>query len=249
MYELTVIIPTFNEESNIERIISEVDLVFHQSKINGEILIVDDNSPDRTIALVNTLKKTKANLNILIRTTNHGLSQSVVDGFIHAASEIFIVIDADLSHPPALIPTIYDEVKAGHDIVIGSRYMKGGRIKEWPLKRKVISLGATFLGRVLFPTVSDPVSGFFAVQKIVVAEAPLKPRGYKILLEVLGKGNWEKSKEIPFEFVDREIGSSKLKFKTIIEYARQVLDILVFSFCHAHSAMWREWKKIFTFYF
>jgi dolichol-phosphate mannosyltransferase len=245
MYELTVIIPTFNEESNIERIINEVDLVFSQFKINGEILIVDDNSPDRTIPLVNLLKITKANLNLLVRKTDHGLSQSVADGFIHASSEIFIVIDADLSHPPALIPFFYAAVNDGYDIVIGSRYMKGGGIKEWPFKRRVISLGATFLGRILFPTVSDPVSGFFAVKKSVVAEASLKPRGYKILLEVLGKGSWEKSKEIPFEFVDREIGSSKLKFKTIIEYARQVLDIVLFSISHPRSATWREWKKVF----
>jgi dolichol-phosphate mannosyltransferase len=75
----------------------------------------------------------------------------------------------------------------------------------------------------------------------------LKPRGYKILLEVLGKGTWEKDKEIPFEFVDREIGSSKLKLKTIIEYAHQVIDITLFSFLHHQSAAWREWKKVFKF--
>jgi dolichol-phosphate mannosyltransferase len=247
MYELTVIIPTFNEESNIERIISEVDLVFLHYKINGEILIVDDNSPDSTIALVKILKRSKDNLNLLVRTEDHGLSQSVADGFIHASSEIFIVIDADLSHPPALIPTMYNEIKRGYDVVIGSRYIKGGGIKKWPLKRRVISLGATFLGRILFPTISDPVSGFFALRKTVVEKSSLKPRGYKILLEVLGKGSWEKSKEIPFEFVDREIGSSKLKFTTIIEYARQVLDIILFSFSNSHNAVWREWKKALRF--
>ena len=247
MYELTVIIPTFNEESNIERIISEVDLVFLQFTIRGEILIVDDNSPDRTIALVNTLKNSKANLNLLVRMADHGLSQSVADGFTHASSEIFIVIDADLSHPPALIPTMFNEVKAGHDIVIGSRYIKGGGIKKWPIKRRIISLGGTVLGRFFLPTVSDPVSGFFAVRKRVVEGAPLKPRGYKILLEVLGKGNWEKDKEIPFEFVDREIGSSKLKFKTITEYALQVLDIARYSFSHHNSAARREWRKVFRF--
>jgi dolichol-phosphate mannosyltransferase len=80
-----------------------------------------------------------------------------------------------------------------------------------------------------------------------VAEARLKPRGYKILLEVLGKGSWEKCKEIPFEFVDREIGASKLKLTTIIEYVRQVLDITLFSFSHPQCAAWREWKKVFTF--
>jgi dolichol-phosphate mannosyltransferase len=103
------------------------------------------------------------------------------------------------------------------------------------------------LGRLLFPDVSDPVSGFFAVKKSVVVNAALKPRGYKILLEVLGKGTWEKDKEIPFEFVDREIGSSKLKLKTIIDYAQQVVDIALFSISHHESAAWKEWKRVFKF--
>jgi len=247
MYDVTVIIPTYKEESNIGRIVSEVDAVFKQHAINGEILVVDDNSPDGTIGIVNEQKKTRPNLNIVVRQSDHGLSQSVADGFVHASSDIFVVMDADSSHPPALIPTMVSEIRAGYDIVIGSRYMEGGGIQKWPLKRRVISSGATFLGRLLFPDVSDPASGFFAVRKSVVADAPLKPRGYKILLEVLGKGTWEKDKEIPFEFVDREIGSSKLKLKTIVEYAQQVVDIAIFSGGHHKSAAWQEWKKIIKF--
>ena len=245
MYDLTVIIPTFKEEANIGNIITEVDAVFMRNNLKGEILVVDDNSPDATIAIVNVLKRTKTNLNLLVRKADHGLSQSVAEGFTRALSEIFIVIDADLSHPPALIPIMFNEIKAGNDIVIGSRYMNGGGIKKWPLKRRIISLGATFLGRTLFPTVSDPVSGFFAVRKTVVADAPLKPRGYKILLEVLGRGVWKRCKEIPFEFVDREIGSSKLKLITVIEYARQVLNIALFSFSHHPNVILREWKFFF----
>ncbi|MFA4849648.1 MAG: glycosyltransferase family 2 protein [Methanoregula sp.] len=247
MYDLTVIIPTFKEEANIRNIVTEVDAVFERNNLNGEILIVDDNSPDGTIPIVNEIKKTKPNVNIIVRLADHGLSQSVAEGFIHASSDILVVIDADLSHPPSLIPVMYTEILDGNDIVIGSRYMEGGGIKKWPLKRRIISLGATFLGRLLFPDISDPVSGFFAIRKSVVAKAALKPRGYKILLEVLGKGIWEKDKEIPFEFVDREIGSSKLKLKTIIDYAHQVIDITLFSFLHHESAAWREWKKLFKF--
>ncbi len=247
MYDLTVIIPTFKEEANIRNIVTEVDAVFKRNNLNGEILIVDDNSPDGTISIVNEIKKTKPNVNIIVRLADHGLSQSVAEGFTHASSDILVVIDADLSHPPSLIPVMYAEILDGNDVVIGSRYMEGGGIKKWPLKRRIISLGATFLGRLLFPDISDPVSGFFAVRKSVVAKAALKPRGYKILLEVLGKGIWEKDKEIPFEFVDREIGSSKLKLKTIIEYAEQVIDITLFSFLHHQSAAWREWKKVFKF--
>src|SRR5208337_534854 len=247
MYDLTVIIPTFKEEANIRNIVTEVDTVLKHTGIEAEILVVDDNSPDTTIAIVNDLKASMPNVNLLVRTTDHGLSQSVADGFLHASSDIFVVIDADFSHPPALIPKMYEEIRAGNDVVIGSRYMDGGGIRKWPLKRRVISLGATFLGRLLFPDITDPVSGFFAVRKQVVTNAPLKPRGYKILLEVLGKGTWEKDREIPFEFVDRDVGSSKLKLKTIVEYAEQVMDITLYSFSHHQSAAWREWKKVFKF--
>ena len=247
MYDLTVIIPTFKEEANIRNIITDVDGVFKRNNLNGEILVVDDNSPDGTISIVDEIKNTNPNVNIIVRLADHGLSQSVAEGFVQASSDILVVIDADLSHPPALIPTMYHEIMGGYDIVIGSRYMDGGGIKKWPLKRRAISLGATFLGRLLFPDVSDPVSGFFAVRKSVVADAQLKPRGYKILLEVLGKGTWEKDKEIPFEFVDREIGSSKLKLKTIVEYAQQVIDITFFSFLHHESAAWREWRRVLKF--
>jgi dolichol-phosphate mannosyltransferase len=247
MYDLTVIIPTFNEEANIRNIVTAVDAVFREHSLCGRILVVDDNSSDGTISIVNELKRTKENVEILIREKDHGLSQSVAEGFSHAASDVFIIIDADFSHPPELIPRMYEEIRNGNDIVIGSRYMEGGGIRKWPLKRRVISIGATFLGRLLFPDITDPVSGFFAIRKEVVKKAPLKPRGYKILLEVLGKGTWEQEKEIPFEFVDREIGASKLKIKIIIEYARQVLDISLYSFTHHESAAWREWKRVFKF--
>jgi dolichol-phosphate mannosyltransferase len=247
MYDLTVIIPTFNEEANVRNIVMAVDAVFRERSLHGQILVVDDNSSDATISIVHELKRQKENVDILVRTEDHGLSQSVADGFVHAASDVFVVIDADFSHPPVLIPRMYDEIRKGTDIVIGSRYMEGGGIKKWPLKRRLISIGATFLGRLLFPDITDPVSGFFAVRKSVVEKAPLKPRGYKILLEVLGKGSWEKDREIPFEFVDREIGSSKLKVKTIIDYALQVTDITLYSFSHHHSAAWREWKRVFKF--
>jgi dolichol-phosphate mannosyltransferase len=247
MYDLTVIIPTFNEEANIRNIVMAVDAVFHEHSLHGQVLIVDDNSSDATISIVHELKRQKENVEIIVRTKDHGLSQSVAEGFSRADSEVFIVIDADFSHPPVLIPRMYDEIRQGCDIVIGSRYMEGGGIKKWPLKRRLISIGATFLGRLLFPDITDPVSGFFAVRKEVVARASLKPRGYKILLEVLGKGAWEKDKEIPFEFVDREIGSSKLKVKTIIEYAMQVADITLYSFVNHGSAAWREWKRVFKF--
>jgi Predicted membrane protein len=247
MFDLTVIIPTFKEEANIAAIIREVETVFSQNAINGEILVVDDNSPDQTIAIVRKLQQANPNISLVVRKSDPGLSQSVVEGFQKAQSDIFLVIDADLSHPPGHIPQMLAEIRAGSDIVIGSRYMEGGGIQKWPLKRRIISLGATFLGRLLFPEIHDPVSGFFAVKKSVVEGAPLKPRGYKILLEVLGKGHWKTAKEIPFEFVDRAVGSSKLGLKTIIDYAAQVTDNARYSWNHHDSVVWQEWKKLFKF--
>ena len=246
MYDLTVIIPTFNEEANIRNIVMAVDAVFHEHSIHGQIIVVDDNSSDATISIVRDINRVNANVEILVREHDHGLSQSVADGFTRASSGIFIVIDADFSHPPLLIPRMYQEIRNGNDIVICSRYMEGGGIKEWPLKRRLISFGATILARIAFPSISDPVSGFFALRKDVVAGAPLKPRGYKILLEVLGKGKWQNSTEIPFEFVDREIGSSKLKIRTILEYAQQVFDILVYSITHRNNPAAREWKRVLS---
>jgi len=247
MYDLTVIIPTYKEEANIAAIIREVDGVFSQNAISGEILVVDDNSPDRTAEIVREFQQTKPNVSLVVRKEDPGLSQSVVEGFRKAQSDIFLVIDADLSHPPGHIPQMLAEIRAGSDVVIGSRYMEGGGIQKWPLKRRIISLGATFLGRLLFPEIHDPVSGFFAVKKSVVEGAGLRPRGYKILLEILGKGHWTTAKEIPFEFVDRAVGSSKLGFGTIVDYAAQVIDNARYSWNHHDSVVWQEWKKLFKF--
>jgi dolichol-phosphate mannosyltransferase len=233
MYDLTVIIPTYNEENNIEFIVDAVNKMFNRNKLNGEILIVDDNSSDLTHDILSKMGKELPNLNVIIRLENRGLSQSVVEGFKNAYSNIFVVIDADFSHPVNLIPSMYEDInKFGFDIVVGSRYMEevngNSGIGNWPLQRKILSYGATFLGRIMFPYSTDPVSGFFAVHKDVVNGAPLKPRGYKILLEILGKGNvknkYKHYTEIPYIFNDRENGVSKLSLKVIIEYIEQVVD-------------------------
>ena len=225
-FDMSVIIPTFNEKENIGKIVPRINEVFAGSGINGEIIVVDDNSKDGTQQIVADLAKKTDNIKLLIRYQDPGLSQSVIDGFRAARSDIFLVIDADFSHPTELIPSFYREIMAGNDIVVGSRYIAGGNIVNWPLQRRIISKGATLLGRLIVPRVKDPVSGFFAIRREVIVDAPLKPKGYKILLEILGRGHWRLVKEIPFTFKDRVEGSSKLKGKTMKEYALQVLDIL-----------------------
>ncbi|HET8688188.1 MAG TPA: GtrA family protein, partial [Methanosarcina sp.] len=128
-------------------------------------------------------------------------------------------------------------------------YTSGGGIRQWPLKRRILSLGATGLGRILFPGITDPVSGFFALKNKVVSGAQLQPRGYKILMEVLGKGRWKSAIEIPFTFSDRQNGESKLTFCTITDYIKQVLSIAKYSLVFRNNQVWNEWKKLGKFSF
>ena len=209
--------------------------------------MVDDASKDRTIPIVREIADRCDNVRLVVRRDDHGLSQSVVEGFRSARSDILQVIDADFSHPPRLIPRFYETIRGGADIAIGSRYMKGGDIEAWPLNRRIISLGATAFRRVLFPEITDPVCGFFAVRREVVDGAPLAPRGYKILMEVLGKGRWRSLVEIPFVFKDREEGESKLRLDTMVDYLRQCAGIVRFSVAHRTGPVWSEWTKVVRF--
>jgi dolichol-phosphate mannosyltransferase len=247
--DLAVIIPTLNEAETIEKTILLVDAVLTKENLNGQILVVDDNSRDGTIPIVHTLMMTHPDVSILVRQRDHGLSQSIVDGFSEAGknADILIVMDADGQHPVEKIPEFYRKAREGNDIVIGSRYTAGGEIKNWSFSRRVISRGATFLARVFFPHITDPVSGFFAVRREVVLNAPLKPKGYKILLEVLGKGYWNTVAEIPFSFGPRASGESKLKQQTILEYLEQLLDLLKFTVTNRKSPAYREVSRAVKF--
>ena len=245
MTELTVIIPTYNEAKNIQNIIRSVTNMFTDNNIDGEILIVDDDSPDNTADLAAKMGEQGCPVNVIKRLTDDkGLSQSVVCGFEESLSNKMVVIDADFSHPINLIPTMYKELDHC-DIVIGSRYMRGGAIKKWPLKRRVISLGATFMGRCLFPEITDPVSGFFAIRKSVIKDVQLESNGYKILLEILGRGKYNENWiEIPFEFVDRTSGDSKLNLYIINDYLYQVIDLTLYSILIDGGNSYRQWKNV-----
>jgi dolichol-phosphate mannosyltransferase len=246
-YDLTVIIPTYREGENIGAIILAVREILARAGIRGEILVVDDSSPDGTIPAVRALEATLPNLRLVVRNSDPGLSQSVVEGFSLARAPVFLVMDADFSHPPDLIPRFLGEIRGGADVVIGSRYREGGGSEGWPLRRRIISRGATLIGRMLFPEITDPVSGFFAVKREVVAGAPLHPRGYKILMEVLGRGTWRRASEVPFVFRERKAGSSKLRTSTMLEYLRQVAGISAYALSSHKGAAWEELEKILRF--
>ena len=240
----SIIIPTYNEEDSIQDTIQKISHTLRLTSIPFEIIVVDDNSKDKTESIVTDLILRKYPVSLVTRTKDPGLSQAVIEGFKRAQGEVVAVTDADGSHDISLLPQMYQEIKNNNiDIVIGSRYMKGGATKDWPIKRKIISFGATFLGRILFPEITDPVSGFFAVKTDLVIHTPsIQPCGYKILLEILGKCRWHNIKEIPYVFQNRKSGESKLGLKQIIEYARQVVSIAVFP-----GRAWDEVRRMINF--
>ncbi|MDD5038879.1 MAG: GtrA family protein, partial [Dehalococcoidales bacterium] len=168
-------------------------------------------------------------VNIIVRKDKRGLASAVVDGFSRSSGRTLLVMDADLQHPPEIIPGMLLEIEKGADIAIASRYVKGGGCQDWSLIRRILSRGATFLAHLLLPStrgVSDPLSGFFMLNRHVVADAKLQPTGYKILLEILVQGRFQKVAEIPYTFLTRERGKSKLNFRQQIEYLKHLYSLM-----------------------
>ena len=222
--KLSLVIPTYNEKGNIEKLLVELQEEFGENKIDAEIIIVDDNSPDGTGQILERLAVKYSNLKIIHRKGKLGLSSAVIEGFNVAEGDILGVMDADLSHPTEKINEMYQAIR-NCDLVIGSRYVKGGKIKGWSLYRKVLSKGATLLARV-FVNVLDPMSGFFMVKKELILNKKLNSKGFKILLELLVKTNSKNVIEIPITFINRTAGKSKAGAKEIIYYLKNLAGYL-----------------------
>jgi dolichol-phosphate mannosyltransferase len=249
-YDLTVIIPTLNEVNTIKGTVLMVLSELERSGINGQVLVVDDYSDDGTIRVVDDLIPwMQGRLDIIVRKENHGLSQSVSEGFGKADSDIIIIMDADGQHPANKVPYLYQKIVEGNDIAIASRYIEGGEAQKSGMFRWVLSSGATFIARVFFPNITDPGSGFFAIRRKVVEGAPLKPVGFRMLFEILGKGNWTKVVEIPYKVRDRIRGESKLHGKTILDHVRQLWDLMKFSVNHPESHVYHEFHRMINFLF
>ncbi len=222
---LSIIIPTYNEANNITAVVKQI----HASlkKIKHEIIIVDDNSPDQTAHIAQKLAK-KFPLKVIVRTKDKGLAKSVLDGFKQAQGDTFVVMDADLSHPPEVLPRLYNELKKTNaDIVVASRLVPGGGVEGWPKTRRLTSYVAAMLAKPL-TSVKDPMSGFFLLKKEVIQDVPLSPLGYKILLEILVKGKYATAKEIPYTFKDRTAGVSKLNARVNFEYLLHIARLYLY---------------------
>jgi dolichol-phosphate mannosyltransferase len=220
---VSIILPTYNEFENMKVIIPRLYELFINENINGEIIVIDDNSPDGTGDIVDELSK-KFPVRVFVRKNERGIATAVMKGFELAIGEIIVVMDADLSHPIDKIPDMINPIIENRcDATVGTRYMEGGGKEKWPLIREIISKGAGFLARGV-TTLSDPTSGFLAIRKSMVETAKLDPIGWKIVLEVIVKAN-PRIIEIPIIFTDRLKGKSKLTFKVYLEYLRHLWQL------------------------
>ncbi|MEW2080784.1 glycosyltransferase family 2 protein [Streptomyces sp. NPDC005283] len=212
---VTIIIPTFNESGNVRELLRRLtDSV--PSRLPCEIVFVDDSTDDTPDVIRSAAQDCPFPVTLLHRETPvGGLGGAVVDGIKSAGSDWIVVMDADLQHPPALVPELVAAgERSGADLVVASRYIRGGsRAGLAGGYRIAVSRGATWLTKGLFPGrlrgISDPMSGFFAIRRHVVSADVLKPLGYKILLELAVRCRPEKVAEVPFVFQDRFAGESK----------------------------------------
>ncbi len=220
-FRVSLITPTYNERENIPLLAEEIFAVVRAyPDIDLELIVVDDNSPDGTGDVAEQLRD-RYPVKVVHRAGRLGLGSAVLEGFKASDRPLLGVMDADLSHDPAVLPALITHL-AKHDIAIGSRYLLDSRVEKWPWYRKLISQTGVFFARLL-TGVQDPLTGYFFLHRPVVDGLSLTSPGFKILLEILVKGAYASVIEIPFIFRDREYSSSKLNVKEHLLFAKQLL--------------------------
>ncbi|MCK5022855.1 MAG: polyprenol monophosphomannose synthase [Candidatus Aenigmarchaeota archaeon] len=226
--KISVIVPTYNEKENITILVPKIFSSFDEINLNGEVIVVDDNSPDRTWEIVNNMKE-KFNIKLIRRKRKLGLSSAVCDGIENASGDIIGVMDADLSHSPDVIPFLVKPILDGKtDVALASRYIDGGKTVNWSMKRKILSKGAGLFTKLLI-NLKDPMSGFFFFNKNILNNVSLKPSGYKIGLEIFVKGKYDEIKEIPYTFKGRKVGKSNLGMKENMSYIKHIAKLYWFA--------------------
>lgn len=226
---LSIIVPTYREVANLPHLLERLEAVLDAASLSAEILIVDDDSGDGTTELVASLDSSRVEL--VVRRGTRGLSSAVIEGLRRGRGDVLLVMDADLSHPPEVIPAMVSAVEGGYDFVVGSRHVKGATTDEnWGMFRWLNSFVATMMARP-FTDVRDPMSGFFALPRRTLARADfLNPIGYKIGLELIVKCRCQYVKEVPIHFADRQHGESKLSLREQLRYIQHVRRLFIYKF-------------------
>ncbi|WP_017720221.1 glycosyltransferase [Kamptonema formosum] len=226
----SLVIPTYKESQNIPQIVERLSQLLDSVIPNEyELIVVDDDSPDLTWKVAQELIPEYPQLRVMRRQGERGLSSAVIRGWQVARGEVLGVIDADLQHPPQTLLQLWSEIQRGADLAAASRHVEGGGVSDWSPIRRFLSRGAQTLGLIILPgvvgRVSDPMSGYFLVRREAIAGKTMNPLGYKILIEVIGRGNIRWIGEVGYVFQERQEGESKVTWKQYVEYIGHLLRL------------------------
>ncbi|MBI1240083.1 glycosyltransferase [Umezakia ovalisporum] len=226
----SLVIPTYQERGNIENILKMLSELLNEL-IPGqyELIVVDDNSPDGTWEVAQSLTGEYPQIQVIRREQERGLSSAVIRGWQVAKGSILGVMDGDLQHPPEILIQLLIAIKKGADLAVASRHIEGGGVSSWNVIRRFLSRGAQVLGLIILPgvlgRVSDPMSGYFVVRRTCIAGVILNPVGYKILLEIIARGNISEIAEVGYVFCERQQGESKVTWKQYVEYLHHLVRL------------------------
>lgn len=218
---VSIVIPTFNERESLQALWPRLAAVRRHLDEPLEVLVVDDRSTDGTQELAEQALQADGMGRLIRRDGARDLAQSVMEGVRHARGDVIGVMDADLSHPPELLPALLQAVRSGADVAVASRYVPGGGIAQWSSVRRLLSWSANAMARPLVG-VRDATSGYFLAHATLWRALLQAPYGFKILLELLACGQPHRVQEIPYLFVDRAHGRSKLRRRVLWRYAAQL---------------------------
>lgn len=221
--KLGLAIPTLNEAGNIGALLTGLQKAMLQAPIEYELLVVDDDSQDGTAEIARECSQQDPRIRVFVRKGKRGLAGAVIHGWKQTDANLLGVMDADLQHPPEVLPRLVEPVLNGNDIAIASRYASGHSdgVGEWNRLRAFISRCGTLATAPLQKKdmrIRDPLSGFFVVHRECIEGLDLQPEGFKILLEILVRGRVQRPVEIPFHFATRHSGKSKADLKVALSY-------------------------------
>ncbi|HZB24957.1 MAG TPA: polyprenol monophosphomannose synthase [Vicinamibacterales bacterium] len=238
---LSIVVPTYNERDRLPELVRAIFTAYRSEGLDAELIIVDDNSPDGTGALADGLARDHR-IRVIHRAGKLGLGTAVVEGFSASAAPIVGVIDADMSHPPSLLPRMLAVMQdTGADVVVGSRYIAGGGTHGWSFARLVMSRAACILAAGLTP-VRDSTSGFFLIRRELAQGVRISAGGFKICLELLVRGRPGKVVEVPYVFEGRTAGQSKMNLKEAVGYLVQLRDL--HRFRRGHPRYQQTYRRI-----
>jgi dolichol-phosphate mannosyltransferase len=237
--KLALIIPTLREAQNLPGLLRDVRAVLDPIGIRYEIIVVDDDSRDGTAEIVTAMGRGDARVRLLVRKGERGLSGAVLYGWRQTDATILGVMDADLQHPPELLPKLVSAILSGNDLAIGSRYIAGGQTGAWnPIRKWLSTVAVWATWPIQRPGIRahDPMTGFFMLRRECVDGIDFQPSGFKLLLEILVRGRLRSVAEVPLAFGLRSQGASKANFKVGWDYAKLLLSLYAGKFGPGRNA-------------